>query len=348
MVLKLASFRSIFLLIAFSAVLSLGTHSTSAAPINIGASSQPLGWLPFASPTTNTLNAVDMVSATDGWIVGDSGALLRYNGNTWAQVSNPITTTLLSVSMVSGTDGWTVGYNSSNFTQLVRRWNGSTWSPVSGPSSLFLAGVSAPDNTNAWVAGGFALCAPVCDDLNGYIHRWNGSWDTTSTPHKAINSIFMLSITDGWAAGTEVITATQQYQSTIMRWNGSSWAAAPHPAVGSLQAIAAFDANTAWAVGTNGVILRWNGSNWTQATSPTTNTLSALSIISATDAWAVGANGTIIHWNGSNWVKVNSSVTTQMNGISMTSVTDGWAVGDNGTILHYGPVFNIYLPQVSK
>ncbi|MEZ4771326.1 MAG: hypothetical protein R2844_23270 [Caldilineales bacterium] len=94
------------------------------------------------------LNDVQMLSATDGWIVGDNGKIrvgisalsgtpvsspttdnrrrstcwlvmaklgrglrrdhLYWDGDTWSQVSSPIGQPLWSVSMVSAGDGWAV------------------------------------------------------------------------------------------------------------------------------------------------------------------------------------------------------------------------------------------------
>ena len=50
-----------------------------------------------------------MVSVTDGWAVGDSGAMLHWDGTSWQNVPSPAPYSLFSVAMVSETDGWSVG-----------------------------------------------------------------------------------------------------------------------------------------------------------------------------------------------------------------------------------------------
>jgi photosystem II stability/assembly factor-like uncharacterized protein len=50
-----------------------------------------------------------MLSANEGWVVGDSGTILHWDGNTWSQVSSPVTQTLKSVTMISANEGWAVG-----------------------------------------------------------------------------------------------------------------------------------------------------------------------------------------------------------------------------------------------
>ncbi len=65
-----------------------------------------------------------MVGADDGWIVGDSGTILRWNGAEWSTVTSPTTKWLYSVSLVSPDDGWAVGANGA-----IIRWTGTAWIP---------------------------------------------------------------------------------------------------------------------------------------------------------------------------------------------------------------------------
>jgi len=88
----------------------------------------------------NELTAVDTISKTNAWAVGDytvkgtgqqAALTVHWNGTSWARVSNPGETSggdsfLNGVSMVSATDGWAVG---QGFTgALILHWNGTTWS----------------------------------------------------------------------------------------------------------------------------------------------------------------------------------------------------------------------------
>jgi predicted secreted protein with PEFG-CTERM motif len=65
-----------------------------------------------------------MVSADDGWAVGDYGTVIRWNGTAWSYVASPTTLPLYSVYMVSADDGWAVGYGGT-----IIRWNGTAWIP---------------------------------------------------------------------------------------------------------------------------------------------------------------------------------------------------------------------------
>lgn len=55
------------------------------------------------------LNGIDMVSNKDGWVVGNFGSILRYNGTTWDKVLSPTQNWLMDIKMFSPTEGWIVG-----------------------------------------------------------------------------------------------------------------------------------------------------------------------------------------------------------------------------------------------
>jgi hypothetical protein len=87
------------------------------------------GWATFGSPVTETLNAIDMVNPSDGWIVGNNGTILRWTGGSvWSVFTSPTTNTLQAIEMVSSNDGWAVGNKGT-----ILHWNGTTWSLVPSP-----------------------------------------------------------------------------------------------------------------------------------------------------------------------------------------------------------------------
>ena len=56
-----------------------------------------------------------MVSSTDGWAVGDSGIIIRWDGSNWENVTSPTTKHLFSVDMINSTDGWAVGSDGMHY-----------------------------------------------------------------------------------------------------------------------------------------------------------------------------------------------------------------------------------------
>lgn len=77
-------------------------------------------WSEFPKPTLANLNAIAMLSPTDGWIVGDAGTILHWDGNAWTQVASPTWANLLSIAPVGPYDGWIVGRDEWNSGVLLR------------------------------------------------------------------------------------------------------------------------------------------------------------------------------------------------------------------------------------
>ncbi|PBQ34223.1 hypothetical protein CNR22_21430 [Sphingobacteriaceae bacterium] len=75
---------------------------------------------------SNTFNDLHMLSETEGWAVGSSGRVLKYNGTNWTNVSSPATANLDDLHGVSFTDsdeGFMCGESSGMY-----HWDGNSWS----------------------------------------------------------------------------------------------------------------------------------------------------------------------------------------------------------------------------
>ncbi len=263
-----------------------------------------------SSPTTDDLRAVAMLSSTDGWAVGENGTILRWNGSAWTTFTSPVTQELRGLAGVSASHGWAVGLGG-----VILRWNGSAWNVITAPAAARLEDFSmAPVGLReAWAVGsGRAML------------RWTGSgWQSIQGPATSYYAVDMVSATDGWATAPG---------NRFYRWNGSSWNEAGRPA--SAQAIDMLSATDGWAVGW-GKIMRWDGSAWSLVTSPSTRTYYGVDAVSASNVWAVGDNGTIVHYDGSAWASVASPVTDWLVDVSMASASNGWAVGWLGLFLRW-------------
>jgi len=86
----------------------------------------------------NTFRDIYMFSATDGWAVGSTGSVFRYEGSGWNAFTNPYSgtgtgPTLYAISFSSPNNGFATGQNSA-----VIHFDGSAWTTY---------GTSLPDNT---------------------------------------------------------------------------------------------------------------------------------------------------------------------------------------------------------
>lgn len=193
------------------------------------------------------LYSISMVSATDGWIVGEGGyelcnprcvpithsIMIHWDGQRWTNVpfidlSPP---TLYSVAMLSATEGWAVG-------EAILRWDGQSWTRV--PASWKgdpLYSVAVTSANNAWIVGD--------DDV---VLHWNGeSWFRIPNLLGDFYSITMLSPTEGWIVGTGV----------ILYWDGQMWNRINIPVTNSLNSVRMVSLTDGWIVGDNGTILRY-------------------------------------------------------------------------------------------
>jgi hypothetical protein len=314
-------------------VLSLLVVSVSAQPptgvLGVWRDVNPTAYLnPPADPP---LNSVYMLSATEGWAVGDFEftidtthafpAMLHYDGATWTLVPVPKNPTdpdipagytLNSVSFgppgqpISRLDGWAVGSGfggqDDSSMAVALHWDGTTWKDR-------VSGLTGPD------AG-------------------------------PLQSVFMVSPTDVWAVGSnEAGTDGRFWHWTGTAGLGGGWSLQGSAPGNPLFSVFMLSSAEGWAVGAGGAIYHYFGGTWTGVSSPVsgTTTLRSIFMISPTEGWAVGDDGVnpvhavIIHYTGGIWTGPFSPGTAGdiLRSVFMVSSTEGWAVGDAGTIVHY-------------
>jgi hypothetical protein len=195
-------------------------------------------WSVVSSPnvgtSSNVLNGVAVVSATDIWAVGSSSSCgttscvthtltEHWNGTSWSVVSSPnvdpSSNVLNGVAVVSANDIWAVGSSGgiTNSPQtLIEQWNGTNWSVVSSPnvgtSGGSLNGVAVVSATDVWAVG---------QDGSGQTltEQWNGtSWQVVKTLAFATTGNSLLGVaeitaTNLWAVGIEVTSSSGAFTS---------------------------------------------------------------------------------------------------------------------------------------
>jgi photosystem II stability/assembly factor-like uncharacterized protein len=280
---------------------------------------------------------------------------------------------------ISKNDGWAVGQavrfpqedgiaqsanqNCINNATAIH-WDGVSWkvqmSGLSGPDAGELASVFMVSPTDVWAVGenNTLVGCPVC---HGTIWHWTGvpglggGWNLVATVPDVLNSVFMVSSTEGWAVGRNPSTGGRG----IYHYFAGGWTAVPSPfppcAVGICELASVFmiSATEGWAVGTNGVILHYSQGIWSGPVSPGTTTQELFSVfmVSSGEGWAVGGGSitqtvaTILHYTGGIWsalpinlIPVSPTVDFSLASVFFTTATDGWAVGTAGLIVHFDGV----------
>ncbi len=329
------------------------------------------------------LYGVAALSATDAWAVGRDcvsfcGAgeevtsarsfIVHWNGVSWSPVASPNVSlqgynTLSAVAVRTADDAWAVGSFSApdafSFNALIEHWNGHRWSLAKSPSPGNLTSVSAVSASNAWAVG---------SGPNGsLIVHWNGhQWSTVPSPtssqwtSSALSGVSAVSAKDVWAVGTFDTDTSQDGQTLIIHWDGSTWSQVPSPSPSlegsQLTSLSFASAGRGWAVGDycsisssecavntwNTLILAWNGQSWSQVPSPDPggfNQFYAVSAAGKSSPWAVGTTARstapydtlAARLAGSTWSRARSpslsSIFNFLYGASATGASNAWAVG---------------------
>ena len=284
-------------------------------------------------PATVDLNSVHMLSASDGFAVGDGGVIIRWNGSTWTALTSPVATPndLRGVWLSSTSDGWAIGD-----AGIIIRWNGAGWNFYqTSPVAIQLNEIHGISSSQIWAVGndpdGAGPVPPA-------IIRWTGgpAWTDVSPAGVANNvnleGVFTVSSNLAFAVGGLGGAA-----GTLLKWDGSVWASIAPGTADSLRSTWWLSSTDGWAVGGTlaaGTVVHCTGAGPTCATETVpagTPPLNAVHALSSTNVWAVGNDGAILHRDGTGWSTVASGLGLgdHLNSLYMISATEGWAVGVN-------------------
>ena len=280
-----------------------------------------------------------------GFAVGDNGAAVgaawRWDGTPGGWLVSPpgATATLRGVQILNPNEAIAVGDSDSR-----TRWNGASWTPEGGVviATANWRSVFAVASNDEWIVG--SAVGAVSS-----IAHWNGvAWTAFAPPNVPVavnlNSIQMLSSSDGWAVGQG---------GAIIRWDGSSWKsiASPVASPNNLRSVWLASSADGWAVGDAGApalsqIFRWNGANWNlYQTSPVAAQLNAIHGTGTTNVFAVGNSPgagsppAIVRWTGGPaWTNISPAgvaIGLNLYGVFVVSPSLAFAVGDTGTMLRW-------------
>jgi hypothetical protein len=280
-----------------------------------------------------------------GFAVGDNGAAVgaawRWDGTPGGWLVSPpgAVATLRGVQILNPNEAIAVGD-----TDDRTRWNGASWTPEGGVviATANWRSVFATASNDEWIVG--SAVGGVAS-----IAHWDGvAWTAFAPPNVPVavnlNSIQMLSFSDGWAVGQG---------GAIIRWDGLSWKsiASPVASPNNLRSVWLASSADGWAVGDAAApalsqIFRWDGANWgLYQTSPVASQLNAIHGTDTTNVFAVGnAPGAgsppaIVRWTGGPaWTNISpAGVALGLNlyGVFVVNPTLAFAVGDTGTMLRW-------------
>jgi photosystem II stability/assembly factor-like uncharacterized protein len=321
------------------------------------------------APTNLDLYSVQLVSTSQGWIVGSDGTILYsttlQGSNSWQLLTRPLFTAvgtnvnLLSASFPGSGNGWAVGSNGvilqtsnsacgSAVPASPQCWGGST-NVLNSPQ---LNAVWELGTSDAWAGGMFDPGSLCCSLIHWDGVKWHrATVSPTQTTNPNIWTIYMLSSSEGWALGGNAANTVPE----ALLWNGQSWTGQPistscgagNPCEPrSVFMLSGGSTGDGWAVGLNGEIWRHQSGSWLLFSQPTPGiNLNSVFINNpgasgGTPAgFAVGNAGTVlaltITGGTPTWVSHGPSVSSSinLNNVFFKDSNHGWIVGSSSTIL---------------
>lgn len=297
-------------------------------------------WSPVLVPVSFQLGNgyftgdISMDSATDGWAVGSNDRVgsyvLHYANGAWQSIAIPpaIANTLggsvlVRVQAIGAQSVW-IGTQ----TRTIFHFDGTNWSSVDLASLGLtqagqLLGFQMVSDSEGWAtvtAGTGSFFGSV------FLHFHQGSWirpvESDIIPKVAIGGITMLSVSEGWALGSENVpdangnTYRVPFKQHSYHFHNGAWESVAVPLTQhdniELNAVGIASASDAWSVGadnstiygqttsgyhSHSALLHWDGARWQRVTAPasgaTNDGIMALSFGRANTGWAVGFSANI-------------------------------------------------------
>ncbi len=165
-------------LTGISAISSTDIFAVGTGPKSIDTLLQFNGtrWSAFSNTIagSDATQAVDAISATDIWVVGDSG-IWNFNGTSWSQLATP-NVFVNAISSSATNEVFAVGNTppaAGDATTFVDQWNGTSFSPVTsanpGNDANSLDGVAALSNGLVVAVGGTSSSTSTKTTANGLV-----------------------------------------------------------------------------------------------------------------------------------------------------------------------------------
>lgn len=287
-------------------------------------------WNSIQSGTFGTLNEVEFIDDSIGFIAGTSGILKTIDqGNSWTLTSQTINGSAINFPSDS------IGYCIDNYKNVLRTDNqGDSWSVVNSFQNLNLNSVHFVSENIGYIA------AHIQGPVQSYIMKTldgGSTWDLDSFPNiPTLQDIHFLNSDTGFVCG---------YGGKVIKTynGGASWDIVQSEKFETLISLHFYNNQIGCAVGYSSfsgheVVITSNlGIDWLKINSNGTinNALRSVHFPSADTVYAVGENGRIIFSldAGNTWTISYSGITNDLYSVFFISSDVGIAVGGGGKII---------------
>ena len=280
------------------------------------------------------------------------------------------TVQIQDIYMLSATEGWAIGHNAiRDVGTVILHYSGGKWEQTDYFETYYLQSLYMVSPQEGWAVG--TGTRSTGKDHGTIILRYKaGEWKEEEHPNlttaeQALNSVYMISAQEGWAAGK----GDWKGSTPFLHYKGGVW----QPAEIAKRADNGNDTldmlsvhmtspTEGWAVGSYNIMHFedgvWTvvldkdvGNDWSYSSPADDLTLTGVHMLSTTEAWAVG-KGALLHYLDGKWTAIKPpSPDSQFRDyqgfedVQMLSAEEGWAVGykileedvnkSQGMIMHY-------------
>jgi uncharacterized protein YjdB len=321
-------------------------------------------------PNIGSVNAIWGSSLSDIYAVGNSGAIIWYNGTSWSSMSGTATSDHLqsiwgtsngdvfaggtSGTLLRGVRGATIALTPASPTITAFGATQQMTATAKDASSNTVSGVtftwSSSDETKATVNSS-GLVTAVANGTTSVCATAPGGAQgcTTVTVDQVVTSITMSPEGVSITSGTTTLTATAKdaNNNTIsgqaFTWSSLNTSFATVNSSGVVTGVASGQVTisaSADGVTANGLVtVALTGASavnvFTQRTTGTTGELTGLTGTSANEVLATGDAGTIVRFDGSNWNTMTSGTTEHLWRIWAASSIDMFATRSGGHVQRF-------------
>ena len=293
------------------------------------------------------------VSATDGWVVGespfelDNKGFIGYTtdaGKTWQASDASVPERLQSVYFFDKKHGWVVGDKGLVMNTVD---GGKSWDVQTSKVEINDIGLSDVHFTSNSVGYAVGMGETIVHTTNG-----GGTWKILRGGQEAggvgdddtnvFNAVQFIDTSTGWVVGASLSPSTGGQKTLIQKTTdaGKNWVDLPVSGEDILSDVFFVDASIGWVVGENGVILRTSngGESWERQKSNSPEKLRSVVFISKNTGWAVGGEFGVnvvlqTEDSGQTWID-QSSGKLYVQDIGQFE-SDVWITGQNGFVKKY-------------
>jgi hypothetical protein len=247
-------------------------------------------WQLVPTVFTDTIWNIQMLSATDGYAVGNN-LIAHWDGTTWTRVASPGTPTttvgMYGIAMTGPGAGWAVG-SGGRIWQATNgvwfEWRG----PGPGGQTLFSVAMDSP--THGWAVGG--LIGAWAWEYTG--STWVDRRSTLPVGTPGLHAVITGPGPDEARAG--VWNNSTYTDPDVLHYSGGTWTWEPGLASMGIESMAAEALGEVWAVGY--ASYHYANGSWQSGGIPTSvYPLNGISLVPGRGGWVVGPNGMILHYN---------------------------------------------------